>query len=279
MRGLTAALALMLCGQTTTLDVIPSMARFRMPFRTVESESDVFRPASRASTNAVAASLRAQHRTPALYMYASDFAAAEPETADGGHHSSQRFLGLHLHSCCVCQERFESADGGGKGAQRAQLIECGHEFCTSCVGTILEYQGKGCSEITSRQCGSCSGSDSTESLAGTRSSRNSGAQDKVCTGCWAPCPLCRVLYSRDQVRIASVDYRGMGRKEDNSRGRLALLREKWFLQGEGPLAPVSNGGSATAACDGAGSISQATVSRAIRYALECLAAVRVSVSL
>ena len=261
------------------MDVIPSMSRFRMPFRTVESEDDAFGPELRggrgsgrlASTFLVAASLRAQHRPRSNFgSSTSTSQTAELRAVD----NADRSAAESERACCVCQESFQpSADGEAEGALQAQLIECGHVFCIACLGAVLQFQGKGCAERTSRQCSACS--RPRESDGGDNSSLMSKTDGRRlgCSG-WAPCPLCRNLYSRDQVYIMNTE----GNDRTSRRRNIDACLENRY-SGEG--SPLQQGRDASAAVSAANvcpadatspddarrsRISQSSVAEAIRYA-------------
>jgi hypothetical protein len=180
-------------------DLIPSLARFRMPRRTVEGDGMNFERQNRAAhTEAVAASLRSQHRgrsiiqacSPIGPRIKSNSVAQQVCEYDETHDDFER-------NCCVCQERFESETQASGGTLRVQLLTCQHVFCVSCVARVLTHQGIPCSSA-----GSCSTCALTElrpqplSLSNTTPS----SSRSVCKG-WAPCPLCRRLYSQDQVSL------------------------------------------------------------------------------
>ena len=270
------------CGGGDHLDVIPSLARFRMPFRTVESEDDASGPELRggrgsgrlASTLLVAASLRAQHRPHTNFgSGTSALQTAELRVVD----IADRYAAESERACCVCQESFQpSADGEAEGALQAQLIECGHVFCIACLGAVLQFQGKGCAERTSRQCSACSRSRESDGGGNSSLISKAGSQRLGCSG-WAPCPLCRNLYSRDQVYIINTggNDRTSRRRdidaclEDRYSGEDSLLQQGRDASAAVSAASVSPGDATSPDEARRSRISQSNVAEAIRYAFSC----------
>ena len=172
----------------------PSLARFRIPFRTVEALDDGLCSASRQllticlhqrRTCAVATSLRSQHR-PRRWAYSCHH-AQDAELIENDEGGGER--------CVLCNQEFQplSADASSRSrstAFRAQLRTCGHVFCSACVAQVLAHQGKSCNEICS-SAGTCAGCLSSTTLPGP---------ETACRG-WAPCPFCRRLYCQDEVLL------------------------------------------------------------------------------
>ena len=119
----------------------PSLARFRMPFRTVEALDDGCYSASRQlltirlhqrRTCAVATSLRSQHR-PRPWAY-SCHPAGDAQLIENDEGGGEK--------CVLCNQEFHplSADASSQSrstAFRAQLRTCGHVFCSACVAQVL----------------------------------------------------------------------------------------------------------------------------------------------
>ena len=172
----------------------PSLARFRMPFRTVEALDDGCYSASRQlltirlherRTCAVATSLRSQHRPRPRAN--SCHPAGDAQLVENDEGGGER--------CVLCNQEFHplSADASSQSrstAFRAQLRTCGHVFCSACVAQVLVHQGKSCNDICS-SAGTCAGCLSGVSLPGP---------ETACRG-WAPCPFCRRLYCQDEVLL------------------------------------------------------------------------------
>lgn len=219
-------------------DLIPSLARFRMPFRTVEGDgmSENFgserRGQSRAAhTEAVPASLQSQHRARSIIQASALVGPQIKDSEDGEFDETHED---YDRDCCVCQERFQSDSRTSGGTLRVQLLTCGHVFCVSCVARVLTHQGTPCAELC-RSAGVCNTCTIAETPSSTRSE---------CKG-WAPCPLCRRLYSQDQVSLLQTHASSTG----------------WW------------GGE----CMG-GRVTSSAVADAVKYALECVASATATVT-
>ena len=250
---------------------VQSLARFRMPFRTVEGPSKadeawLFRhpPDRGANTRAVAASLRWQHRSQSFnWAYHAEHSACDAVEND-----------LDL-KCCICDHPFQSPAVCVYGNSnlhtdsqlRTKLLSCGHIFCSSCVLSILLYQGKQCADLCSTV-GACS------------ACMDEGDEGGECQG-WAPCPLCRRLYCQDQIAVVPSSAgrqigggeggkaeamhcaRTFGRKEPPQLSRISAAAVATAIKGAlaslGPSSLLSFASASAAASPAAGITAEAEV--------------------